>query len=115
MNKEGRINLKPRVREIFLGNLPLGLQKNPISLSNFSLVNQRASCTLRSYTHSQKVEKNAYFNTLFLGRLGGSAVDHLPLAQGVILESRDQVPHWAPCMGPASPAYVSASLCVSHE
>ena len=41
-----------------------------------------------------------------------------PAAQGVILETRDQVPHWAPCMEPASPsACVSAScsLCVSRE
>ena len=40
--------------------------------------------------------------------LGGSAVEHLPLTQGVILESRDQVPHQAPCMEPASP-----SACIS--
>ena len=47
------------------------------------------------------------------GRLGGSAVEHLPSAQGVILGSRDRVPHRAPCMGPASPsACVSASLSV---
>ena len=51
---------------------------------------------------------------------GGSVVEHLPLAQGVILESWDQVPHRAPRMEPASPsAYVYASLCVcvcvSHE
>ena len=33
------------------------------------------------------------------------------LAQGVILEFWDQVPHQGPCMEPASPsAYVSASL-----
>ena len=41
-----------------------------------------------------------------------------PLAQGVILESWDRVPHGAPCMEPASPsACVSASLslCVSRE
>ena len=39
---------------------------------------------------------------------------HLPLAQGMILQSWDLVPHWAPCMEPASPsAYVSASLFVS--
>ena len=38
----------------------------------------------------------------------------LPLAQGMIPESRDQVPHWTPCMEPASPsAYVSASLSAS--
>ena len=45
---------------------------------------------------------------------------HLPLAQSVILESWDRVPHRAPCMGPASPsacvsASLSLSLCVSHE
>ena len=40
-------------------------------------------------------------------------VEHLPLAQGVILRSRDRVPHWAPCEEPASlSAYVSASLSV---
>ena len=50
------------------------------------------------------------------GSLGGSAVGRLPLAQGVILGSRDRVPHWSPCMEPASPsACVSASFCVSHE
>ena len=48
------------------------------------------------------------------GSLGGSAVERLPLAQGVILESRDQVPHRAPCMEPASPsACVSATLALS--
>ena len=48
------------------------------------------------------------------GCLGGSVVEHLPLAQGVILESQDRVPHWAPCMEPASSsACVSAVLCLS--
>ena len=50
------------------------------------------------------------------GHLDGSAVVCLPLAQSVIPGSGDQVPHWAPCEESASPsAYVSASLCVSHE
>ena len=45
--------------------------------------------------------------------LGGSAVKRLPSAQGVILEFPDQVPHGAPCVGPASTsACVSATLCV---
>ena len=60
-----------------------------------------------------------------MGRLGGSAVKCLPLAQVVIPEIWDQVLHQAPCMEPvphqapphmepASPsAYVSASLSVS--
>ena len=48
------------------------------------------------------------------GSLGGSVVWPLPLAQGVILESWDPVPRWAPGMEPASPsAYVSASLSLS--
>ena len=53
-----------------------------------------------------------------MGGLGGSVVEHLPLAQGVITGRRDQVPHLAPRREPVSPsAWVSASLslCVSHE
>ena len=47
------------------------------------------------------------------GGLGGSAVERLPSAQGVILESQNQVPHQAPYMEPVSPsACVSASLSV---
>ena len=49
-----------------------------------------------------------------MGHLGGSVVEHLPLAQVVILGSWDQVPHGAPHREPASPsAYGSASLSVS--
>ena len=50
-----------------------------------------------------------------MGRLGGLVIEHLPLAQGVTLESRDQVPHRAPCTEPASPpsVFVSASLSLS--
>ena len=49
---------------------------------------------------------------VYWGHLGGSVVEHLPLAQVVIpessdpVESRYQAPH-SPC------AYVFASLCVS--
>ena len=51
-----------------------------------------------------------------IGAPGGSAVERLPLAQSVILESQDRVPHWASCMKPTSPStYVSASLCASHQ
>ena len=60
-----------------------------------------------------------YWNWLLIpreGYLGGSAVEHLPLTQGMILKSLDRVPRRAPCMEPASPsACISASLCVSHE
>ena len=45
--------------------------------------------------------------------LGGSAVEHLSLAQGMIPGFQDQVLHRALCGGPASPSayvYVSASL-----
>ena len=47
-----------------------------------------------------------------LGHLGGSAVEHLPLAQGVILEARDRVPYQAPCWEPASPSAMSLPLSV---
>ena len=49
---------------------------------------------------------------MFQGCLGGSADEHLPLAQDVILESRDGVPHRASCMEPAS---ASLSLYVFHK
>ena len=40
-------------------------------------------------------------------------VERLPLAQGMILGSRDQVLLWASCVEPAfASACVSASLCV---
>ena len=49
-----------------------------------------------------------------MGHLGDSVVEHLPLAQVMIPQSWDQVPHPAHHGEPASPsAYVSASLCVS--
>ena len=49
-----------------------------------------------------------------LGRLGGSGIEHLPSAQGVIPESRNRVPHQTPYKESASPsACVSASLFVS--
>ena len=49
-----------------------------------------------------------------MGCLGGSVVQSLPLAQGMILGSWNRVLHWAPCMESASPfAYISASLFVS--
>ena len=48
------------------------------------------------------------------GRLGGSVVERLPLAQSMIPESQDRVPHQAPRIEPASPsAYVSAPLSLS--
>ena len=36
-----------------------------------------------------------------------------PLAQGVILETQDQVPHQAPCMEPASASASTVSLHLS--
>ena len=46
--------------------------------------------------------------------LSGSAVEHLFLAQGMIMGSWDRVLHQATCVEPASASpYVSASLSVS--
>ena len=63
---------------------------------------------------SVEVDLVLIFKPRVLGRLSGSAVECLPLAQGVILESWDRVSHQAPCMDPASPsACVSAFLSLS--
>ena len=49
-----------------------------------------------------------------LGCLGGSLVERLPLAEGLIPGSWDRVPHQAPHRESASPsARVSASICLS--
>ena len=49
-------------------------------------------------------------DTALQGHLGGSVVERLPLAQGMILGSQDRVLHPGLCMEPASPsACVSAS------
>ena len=53
---------------------------------------------------------------LFLVALGRISLEHLPLAQVMILGSWDEVLDQAPHREPASPfAYVSAFLSVSHE
>ena len=65
-----------------------------------------------------KMEGMCYWHVTVGGQrcLGGLEVEHLPLAQGVILGSWDGVPHRASLREPASPsANISASLCVSHE
>ena len=52
-----------------------------------------------------------HYRKVIVGSLGGSVVERLPSAQGMIPESQDQVPHRAPCTEPASPsACVSLSL-----
>ena len=38
----------------------------------------------------------------------------LPLAQGVILETQDQVPHQDPCMEPATPS-TCVSVCLMNK
>ena len=85
---------------------------------------QSCSHALSQINKSLKRKKEKKKKRKKEGRLGGSAVEHLPLAQSMILEFWDRVQPQAPCMEPASPiAYVSASLslslslsvCVSHE
>ena len=54
--------------------------------------------------------------SIVLGCLGGPVAEGLPLAQVMIPGSWNQVLHQAPPSEPAFfSAYVSASLCVSHE
>ena len=64
-------------------------------------------------TNGQCTKKKQYYiqKKIAEGRLGGSVVERLPLAQGVVPESQNGVPHQAPLGGPASPsACVSASF-----
>ena len=106
------------VRAAVLGTRPLSREGAvPLSLSP-GLLHLWAP---RAEVYNQLgVYKPLWLKTKRSGCLGGSVLEHLPLAQGVILGSRDRVPHQAPCMEPASPsACVSASLslsfCISHE
>ena len=54
----------------------------------------------------------AQVETREVGRLGGSAVEHLPLDQGVIPESWDRAPHQAPAWSMILPLPVSRPLSV---
>ena len=60
----------------------------------------------------------AVFNvTVEEGRLGGSAVERVPLAQGMTPGSWDRVPHGLPAGSLLLPLPVSLplSLCIPHE
>ena len=57
---------------------------------------------------SYKSPSPGQFNIKELGHPGGSVVEHLPLAQVMVLESWDGVLYWAPHREPASP-----SVCLS--
>ena len=46
------------------------------------------------------------------GHLGGSLVERLPMAKGVIPGSWVRVPHQASCQEPASPSARVSALCV---
>ena len=53
------------------------------------------------------------FEKKIKGRLGGSVVECLPSAQGMILESWDRVPRRAPARSLHLPLPISACLCLS--
>ena len=62
--------------------------------------------------------QNLNLNLLNLGSLGGAAVWRLPLAQGVILETRDRIPRqppgaWSLLLPLPVSLPLSLSLCVS--
>ena len=74
------------------------------------------SMTFKQLYNVKCHEAETLYETICIERvcvrgLGGSVVECLPLAQVMIPRSWDQVPHQAP----SPSAYVSASLCVSHE
>ena len=60
------------------------------------------------------IPKKIFFKKKYYGQPGWLSGLVQPSAQGLILETQDQVPHRAPCMEPASPsACVSAPLSLS--
>ena len=67
---------------------------------------------------SFNILENVQSEYVILGCLGGSAIELLPSAPGVIPGSgRARVSHWAPCRetGCPSPSVSASLLCVSHE
>ena len=62
---------------------------------------------------------SCYIKINIQGSLGVSVVEHLPLAQSVILGPWDQDLHWAPCGRKGACfslcLYLCLSICVSHE
>ena len=96
-------------------------EKQRWELGQNTMVNDRVP-EIYAYKTDQK-DKLLFLNKIkynkrsgVMGCLGSSVVKHLSLAQVMIPESWDQVPHHVPNRDPASPfAYISTSLCVSHE
>ena len=92
-----------------------GLAIHSLSFYSFayftsSFVRWFTGCEILRYSFSFQCFKYV----IILGHLGGSVVEHLPLAQVMIPGSSDRVLHQVPRREPASPsACVSASLCVS--
>ena len=90
-------------------------------LGSHSLLSGESACSSPSappptLVHTCAVSQIKSLKTIKTGRLGGSVVERLPLVQVMIPGSWDRGPHQDPCREPASPsAYVSASVCVSHE
>ena len=81
-----------------------------MTLRSWPELKPRVGCTTNWVT---QVPLHVPFNVAGLGIPAWFSGLCLPSAQGMILESRDQVPRQAPCMEPASPsACVSASVCV---
>ena len=71
----------------------------------------RAKGQVQDTAHTGRT--NPALITGFQGRLGGSEVEHLPLAQVLI---PGQVPHWAPNKEHLLlPVSLPLSLCVYHE
>ena len=61
-------------------------------------------------------KQNTVLKEHLVGCLGGSAIERLSSAQGVILGSQDRVPRRAPCIEPASlSACVSVSVSVMEN
>ena len=95
------------VQETSSGTGRLGPKSWPCYLVNYEIVGTFHNFSESWTTTFQSCCKN-YKSTQ--GSLGGSVVWCLLSARGMILESRDQVPHWAPVWSLLLPLPVSLPL-----
>ena len=79
-------------------------QTNPVAVAVQALATGSQQSRAARHPTTPTASGHLCKNKLSVGHLGGSVAVHLPSAQGVILGSRDRVPHRAPRREPASPS-----------
>ena len=117
-------SFESRTPGVLLGPIPAhGVRRTALiisSLQDHIMLIQKMRIALVKIDHSMSrafpVQGKVNFKIWKQGCLGGSVVEHLPLAQGMILGSWDWIPHQGPRREPSSlSACFCLSLCASHE